>query len=301
MSHPSIWRSSGLILALVAACGEEAIPPPDDAPPVMGPPTVPVGGLNLSMAVPIDGLFLSASGDLYGAEGFRGSRIFRVQPDGSTSIFAEGLAGPIDIAEGGDGALYVTNFNNSTVSRVAADGTVSSFAQVMPFPAGIVAGESGELYVSQYGAADPNTGFGTGDSITRISPSGEVTVLSQGGDLLAPVGLDMGPDGTLYTANLHDGRVIAVAPDGTQSLLTRILSASDSLGVGHLTWGQGALYATLVNRGQIQRIDPVSGESAPVNARITSPNGIAFSPSRSALWIAQLGDIQSLRRLDLDP
>ena len=103
-----------------------------------------------------DALHVANNGDTLAAEGFTGTRVFRIRADGTTTVVATGLQGPIDIAEDDEGALYVTNFLNATVSKIAPDGTVELFAQVLPFPAGIIRAPDGHFYVSHYGATDPD-------------------------------------------------------------------------------------------------------------------------------------------------
>ncbi|MEL7369622.1 MAG: hypothetical protein AAFN74_11960 [Myxococcota bacterium] len=271
-------------------------PPADSG---VTPPPTSSDRLRLSEATNIDGLFFSQNGDIFAAEGFNGTKIFRITDDGTVTTYADGLSGPIDIAEDDDGNLYVTNFLGSSVSRVRTDGTVEAFAQVDPFPAGIVRAPDGQFYVSIYGAADLTSGLGTGTIIHEISADGTVTEFSSGGELMAPVGIDLGPDGTVYTANFHDGRVIAIAADGSQTVLASLLSEVEGLGIGHVAIAQGKLYATSISGLEVLSVD-ITDSSVTSVANAPRPNGITFVPDSATLFVAAGNtETSSLRKVQL--
>ncbi|GAB4192013.1 MAG: hypothetical protein Tsb002_21380 [Wenzhouxiangellaceae bacterium] len=247
-----------------------------------GPRSLPIAFLNF------DGLFTSNSGDIYAAEGFSGSRIFRIGRDGQTVIFADGLNGPIDIAEDSAGNLYVTNFNTATVSRIDVNGAVSDFADVLPFPAGIIADAADNLYVTHYGAPDPTTGFGTGDTVLRIATDGSTSIFSQGGDLLAPVGITMDDDGALYTANFHTGAVLKILADGSQSSVAALTQPGVTFAIGHLEYANNRLYATGIQVQGLYRVNLQNGQVnlRDISKRVDFPNGITFDPSSGSMLIS---------------
>ncbi|MEO1229343.1 MAG: hypothetical protein AAFZ18_10590 [Myxococcota bacterium] len=274
----------GIAVTALLACSEE-----DETP-----------TLELSMPVSADGLFTSSAGEIFAAEGFNGTRVFRIQADGTTEVFADGLSGPIDMAEGSDGAIYVTNFGSASVSRIDRNGQVSRFATVEPFPSGIVAAPDGSLFVAHYGAADSTTGLGTGNSILRISPAGDVTTLSRGDKLQAPVGLDLGPDGTLYAANFHEGEILAIDANGAQTVLTDFEDAPVGFGVGHLVLARGAIFCTLISRAQIFRVELSAGDApTEVQGGISQANGITVEPGGANLLVSAVNGGESLFRVSL--
>ncbi|MEM7678401.1 MAG: hypothetical protein AAF449_20605 [Myxococcota bacterium] len=247
-----------------------------------------------SRALPVaflsfDALNVANNGDTLATEGFRGTRVFRIRTDGTTVVVADGLAGPIDVAEDDEGALYVTCFLDATVRKVAPNGTVTLFATVLPFPAGIVRDATGQFYVSHYGPADPNTGFGTGDTILKLSPEGAVSTLSSGGALAAPIGIDIGKDQKVYVANFHDGRVISISPNGQQHVVADLTGPEISFAIGHLAFAGDRLYATGIQDEALFRINVASGRfrARDISERVTFPNGLAFDSATQTLLVAR--------------
>ncbi|MEO0813217.1 MAG: hypothetical protein AAFY60_10175 [Myxococcota bacterium] len=245
--------------------------------------------IGLDELLNVDALHTGADGTLYAAEGLTGTRVFRITGDGEVNVVGEGLDGPIDIASAPDGSLFVTNFNNATVSRVDADGTVTEFAAVNPFPSGIVRADNGDLYVAHYGVV--RNGLGTGDTVLRISPAGDVSTFSEGNLLEAPVGVAFGDDGTLYTANFHDGRLVAIDAAGAQTEVVN-LPSNNVVAVGHIAFSNGDLFATVAtvaSQGTVLRVDLVDGSTTEVPPGTSRPNGIAADPTTGRLFVAPGG------------
>lgn len=236
----------------------------------------------------MDGLYNAANGNTYAAGGFNGTDVYQIMPDGSTVVFATGLAGPIDIAEDSSGNLYVTNFFSASVSKIDASGEVTHFADTVPFPSGIVADQNGNFYVSQFGVADPQTGLGTGDVIQKIDANGVASTFAQGDLLSAPVGITMDAAGNVYTANLHNGRIIKIDPSGQQHFVARPTPPEAVFAIGHLEYAGNRLYATGIQTQALYKIRPDNGrfKSKDISGRVSFPNGITYEAANQALLIA---------------
>lgn len=238
---------------------------------------------NLRRTLPLafltmDGIHADGSGMFYAADGFDGSRVYAITPEGTTTEFASGFSGPIDVTNDSSGNLYVTNFNNATVSKVSPQGEVSEFATVLAGPSGITVDSQDNLYVSHFGAGD-----GEGDTILKISPDGEVSVFSQGGLLSAPVGITFDNKGNLFTANFNNGIIIKIKPDGTQHQIAQI-DAPNGFAIGHLAFANGRLFVTALAEQVVYVVRP-NGRMRVIRRADEGdfPNGITFDEATNQI------------------
>ncbi|MEO1171779.1 MAG: hypothetical protein AAFX94_06965 [Myxococcota bacterium] len=251
--------------------------------PAMAGRDVPIAFLNF------DGIYGSPNGDVLAAEGFTGTRVFRISPDGTTSVAADGLRGPIDVAEDLDGNLYVTNFNDATVSKITPSGEETTFATVLTNPSGIVRDSTGDFYVSHYGDYDPITGFGLGDVVLKITADGEVSTFSEGGLLAAPVGIAVDAADTVYVGNFHDGKILKLGADGTQTEIADLTGPEISFAIGHIEITNGRIYATGLQSLELFRVNPKNGRvrTRDISSRARFPNGITVDPVTGKLFVAR--------------
>ncbi len=152
-----------------------------DAPPFLGLPA----GTQIPMQAVPTGVARGADGALYVSQltGFPfpvgGSSIWRVHPGHAPTVFASGFTNVVDIAADRMGNLYVV--------EIAKDGLLSVFA----------------------GGQPP---FGR---LVKVAPNGTQTVLLDGPDFLAPGGVAVAADGSVYvTAG-------SIFPGGGQLLRVR--------------------------------------------------------------------------------
>lgn len=237
------------------------------------------------------GITVHENGDLYIGEfgNFRdsqtGTRVFRVKPDGRSSVFVDGLG----ISNSGndfdaEGNLIQSAYDSGIVRRVSPDRTVTDIAS-LPGPVGVVATEEGDIFVASC--------LASGGSIYRIAPDGTAGVHARHFGFLCPNGLTRGPDGTLYSINFQDGKVFRIAPDGSVSQLADLGSPG-----AHIVFGHGELYATarranavfrVTLDGEVERLAgsgiPGEADGAPLEAQFSVPNGIAISNDGRFLYV----------------
>lgn len=267
-----------------------------------------VESLSISPARSIDGLFVDSTGTLFASGTFSGSSVFEISGGGESSTFASGISGPIQMTRSVvNGNYYVTNFNTGSVSEITPSGEVSSFASVKAGPSGIVSDKDGNLYISHYG-----TGNGTGNSVTKITPDGTTSDFASGGTINVPVATAIDEEGNLYVANLIDGRLTKITPEGEQSLFSQV-SRTPPFAIGHLVWANGTLYGTHVGEHRVYAFDAegnatvlagtgdMGNADGPADmATFSSPNGLAASVTGDTLYVAQaFGQTSTIRMIIL--
>jgi sugar lactone lactonase YvrE len=194
------------------------------------------------------GLAFDRKGNLYVSSRHEGT-VYRVSPDGATSVYAEGMGVATGIAFDSNGNLYVSSRHEGTVYRVSPDGATSVYAEGMGVATGIAFDSNGNLYVGDRSGtifkiaqedrqifvfatlepsvaayhlafADDDTLYVTGptisghDAINAIDLAGTPRVFYRG--LGRPQGLAVAANGDVYVAaSLHGRRgIVRVASNG---------------------------------------------------------------------------------------
>ena len=194
---------------------------------------VPAGGSDgeLFAGLPLEGfpnaLAFDGNGDMFVTDTIGGA-IWKIDSAGTVSTWSDDAllastlpAGPLGFSIGANGItfdaagenVYVANTDMARIVRVPvnADGSAGSAetfvedANNLGGPDGITFGPDGFLYVALVGS----------DGVVKVSPSGAITVLAQGGPLQNPsdVRFGIGADGdTLYAANFAAFRLLGLVP-----------------------------------------------------------------------------------------
>lgn len=176
---------------------------------------------------------------------FSGDYVTRIDRDGSQTVVAEGLGGPVGIAiNPDDESFVVTNCRTNELSRVSADGAITRFAisELFNCPNGITRTSTGDYYVVNY----------SDGRMLKVTPDGAVTpfaVIPGGGN--GHVALAAGG---LYVTSFQGHRIYRVTLDGTVTPLA----------------GTGA-------------IGEEDGEGS--DATFSWPNGIAAGPAGDRLFV----------------
>ncbi|MEO8132570.1 MAG: RHS repeat-associated core domain-containing protein [Betaproteobacteria bacterium] len=291
------------------------------------------------------GVATAADGSLYIAD-YGNGRIRRVAPDGTITTVAGSadvgfggdggpatsarLFSPVDVAVGPDGSFYIADLANNRVRRVGPDGIITTVAGTGEFgssgdggpavaaklfgPWGIAVSAEGNLYIS-----DSNN-----NRIRRVGPDGIITTVAGtgvpgfGGDegpasvakLSFPVGLALGPDGSVFVADYGNNRVRRLTPDGRIKTVTGTGTAGSSGDGGSATDAtlngpydvaigtDGSVYVSDSNNYRIRRVGPdgrittaagtgiqgLSGIGEPAAAsKLYSPQGLAVKPDGTLL------------------
>ena len=114
--------------------------------------------------------------------------------------------------------------------------------------------------------------------IHKISVDGKVTVFRE--NTGEANGLMFGPDGRLYACQNGRKRIVAFAPDGTESVIADGVTSND-LAVNP----RGEIYFTDPPNKQVWFID-ARGNKRVVHQGILLPNGVRFTPDHAFLMVA---------------
>lgn len=166
-----------------------------------------------SMAIGPDGL-------LYVSSRFEGT-VYRVEPDGTSRVFASELGVACGLAFTDDGALIVGD-RSGTIFEVAADGRVRTVASLPPSVAAfhVALAPDGSVYVTAPTLASC-------DPIYRVDRAGQVRVVSEA--FGRPQGLAFDTAGTLFVVEALAGSSGLYRLDADQPQL--VLSAPSLVGV----------------------------------------------------------------------
>ncbi|MBT8063125.1 MAG: hypothetical protein KJO85_10615 [Gammaproteobacteria bacterium] len=231
-----------------------------------------------------------------------GTTVVKVLPDGTTSLFAQGLSRAL---EGNDvdalGNLIQVGFGSNTVFSIDPAGNATVIAN-LDGPVGVVVDEGNQIFVTMCRA----------DAIARIDPGGVVTQIAVGGGLDCPNGIDVGHDGAFYVVNNINGGMYRVGRDGVVSFFATIPGG----GNGHVVYVNGFYYVAGRLAHRIYQVDtagnvtPYAGTGVDGNtdgpnlqATISRPNGIGASPDGRYLYVIGGSNFSAptlpVRRIDL--
>ncbi len=255
-------------------------------------------------------IYSSDFGAQLGDPSTAGTKIFRVTPDGKTTVFADGIVGASGSGMDAKGNLYQSNLRSGAVSRITPDGKVTTFANDgFQAPVGIEVDPDGTLFVTNCAS----------QSIQRVTQDGTSTRFASSELFKCANGISRASDGNLYVANFADNNVIKVTPDGEASAFATI----PGTGNGHLVFAHNALWVVARAAHQIYRVSLAgkvtlvagSGKKggqngAPNEASFCFPNDLGWSPDGKTLYVNEVSDEASsggtlaptrIRRITFDP
>ena len=253
------------------------------------------------VAVDTDGNIYTADfGKSLGDPRTAGKKIYKIKPDQSVSLFAEGLDGASGNCFDSKGNLFQSNIRGNYVSLIKRDGTKDVFSREgLMNPVGIIIDSDDTLYVANCGSA----------SIRKISKDKKSTLFVQDKMLKCPNGIAMDGDGNLYVANFMNGDVVKISADGKDVSKLATLPGSNN---GHLVYHKetDSLFVVARSAHQIYHVSldgkatviAGSGERGaqdgePLEATFSLPNDINVSPDGKHLYVNEVAPIEGSKMI----
>jgi DNA-binding beta-propeller fold protein YncE len=232
----------------------------------------------------VGGVTVDAVGDIYVAD--FGDVVWKITPDGERHVFASGLYGASGNAIDNEGNLLQSSFYGNSITKIDRNGQAKPFVTSgLSGPVGIaVDKQTGDVYVANC----------RGNTISKIAPDGTVSPFAKSDLFKCPNGICFDREGNLYVVNYRDNKMLKIDPKGVVTPFTTV----SEKGLGHLCFKDDRFYVTASQSHAIYevRLDGTAkrilgnGERGVVdgvgaNARLSFPNGIAYSSYGPRLYI----------------
>jgi sugar lactone lactonase YvrE len=253
------------------------------------------------------GLALDRDGNLYVAD--TGNHAIRkVTPAGVVSTvagdgtpgFRDGVGaqarfdGPIGVAIGDDGRIYVADTYNDRIRVIARDGAVTTLAggerpgdvdgpgAVARFdtPTAVAVDAMNRVWVADL----------RNNAIRRITPRGEVSTIARAlpederPPVHRPLSLALAHDGVLYVGEMYRGDIVQIARDGRASTITGRTQAQHLARAAGLAVDEdGVLFVSDADSRRVHRVSPATAAEAEA-PQIVGPSPADPLPATEGRW-----------------
>jgi DNA-binding beta-propeller fold protein YncE len=232
----------------------------------------------------VGGVTVDLVGNIYVAD--FGEYVWKITPEGKRDVFASGFYGASGNAIDNDGNLLQSNFYGNSITKIDRKGEAKPFVTSgLSGPVGIAINkQTGDVYVANC----------RGNSIAKIATDGTVSSFAKSDLFSCPNGISFDREGNLYVVNFRDNKMLKVDPKGFVAPFATI----SKKGLGHLCFKEDRFYVTAFESHEIYEVtldgtakrilgDGNRGvvDGAAAKARLSFPNGIAYSPWGRRLYI----------------
>jgi sugar lactone lactonase YvrE len=208
---------------------------------------------------------------------------------GVTTAYTTGLTSPDSVVADQAGDLFIADSGAGKVFEIAkGSSTPAAIGTGFVNPDALAFDANGDLFIADNGvpAVDEILNTGTTGAFTAGTQSTVISATTEiGGSALAsPMGLAVGPDGTLYIADSGNARVVTYNPINGQAGLTAAIKANGlDAPVGVAVDASGNLYVADSTLNQVVAFWAVGGLTAITPPNVTQIDGVAVDASGSVL------------------
>lgn len=228
------------------------------------------------------GMVVADDGTMFVAD-FK-TRIWKMAPDGTREVFAEGIDVSSGIALDSRGRVIQSAFKSGEVLRFSPSGDEREvLATGIPGPVGLFVDTDDRIYVTSCHSS----------SVHTISPEGELSLVASSPLFSCANGITRDESGNLYVCNWDDGLVLRIDPQGAVTPLASLPGVNN----GHITYRHGALWVAAMTANQLYRVS-LEGEihriagtgaaggddGAGLASTLYRPNAMAFDRAGSTLY-----------------
>lgn len=162
----------------------------------------------------------------------------------ATDIISTGLNQAVNVVEGPDGKLYISEYGGGNIYKVDKNGQNKEvFASGLNQPIGMVFDSAGNLYVAQH----------SGAKVEKITPSGVKTQVKSGTGILTGIAIDS--NDKIYFAEYGTGKIFKMNLDGTGFVEFKTGLGTNTM-IGMTIDSSNNLYVSDRSGGKIKKIDP---------------------------------------------
>lgn len=234
---------------------------------------------------------MDSLGNIYGSD-YSGDAIYRIDPSGNATVFADGMSSPNGLAFVSSGNLYACDNNGNAIYVLDAQGNYLDTISITN-PSGIIKmPDSDSLWFTTYNPS----------ALYKLAPDHTVVPVHAAGVLNGPVGLCYNESDELFVGNFSN-RAIYKVFDDTMIFIAQVPSDGFGSALGFITYAQGGIWGTSFGSNKIYKINPSYTDSVvlfigsaqgtqdgiAVQALFDQPNGIYASHTGDSILISDYG------------
>lgn len=230
-----------------------------------------------------DDFDLDDSGNIISTD-YGGNKVRRITPAGEITILLDGYTNLGAVELGDSGTVVAANWNNGFIIKIWPGGDVDTVMRGLLGPSGLIRDADWSYYINTN-----MVGGGSINQVRKVRFYSTDTVFASGQPMHYGAGMAFDESGNLYVANLFDGRIIRISPQGQMSLFATIPGGPSQTPVtGYMDHSNGYLLVCNLKDNRIYKISTEISDpnyTVPIILAGTGTPGYVDGPALSAQFI----------------